>query len=62
MIKPVLEASGIPFVVRDAEQYKEEALSLGLRQAPSLVVYTENGDTEIYAGYARIKAYISERE
>ena len=44
------------------EQYKEEAISLGLRQAPSLVVYTENGDTEIYAGYARIKAYISERE
>ncbi len=60
MIKPLMEASGIPFVLRDVEQYEKEAASLGLCQAPSLVVYTDNGDKAIYAGYARIKAYIRE--
>ena len=61
MIKPVLEKAGIPFTQRDAEQYKKEAMALGLRQVPSLVVSMENGDTVIYAGYAQIKAYIEGR-
>ena len=56
LIKPVLEAAGIDFEVRDVEIYEDEAKKLGLKQAPSLVAYGE--ETVIYAGIGRIKEFI----
>ncbi len=56
LIKPVLEAAGIDFEVRDVEAYEDDAKRLGLKQAPSLVAYGE--ETVIYAGVGRIKEFI----
>ena len=56
LIKPVLEAAGIDFEVRDVEDYEDDAKRLGLKQAPSLVAYGE--ETVIYAGVGRIKEFI----
>ena len=38
-------------------EHKDEAIRLGLKQAPSLVI-TKGGETEIFAGIANIKKYI----
>ena len=56
LIKPILEAAGIDFEVRDVEDYEDDAKRLGLKQAPSLVAYGE--ETVIYAGVGRIKEFI----
>ncbi len=56
LIKPVLEAAGIDFEVRDVEAYEDDAKRLGLKQAPSLVAYGE--ETVIYAGIGPIKEFI----
>lgn len=58
LIKPVLEASRIPFRTMDVSEHEEKAALLGLSRAPSLVVYTEGGEAVIYAGFAQIKDFI----
>ena len=55
-----LEKAGIPFEKRFVSEHQEEAKSLGLKQAPSLVVDT-SGDTEIFVGVANIKAFIDKK-
>lgn len=60
LIKPVLEDAGIEFEVRDAEIFENEARTLGLTQAPSLVAYGDK--TVIYAGIGRIKEFIESKK
>lgn len=60
IIKPVLKAAGIPFEERDVEQHIQETRALGLTQAPSLVL--ETNPPTIYAGVARIKAFLDQME
>ena len=57
-IKPILKKAGIPFEERDVEEYIQEATSLGLTQAPSLVVQSD--PPAVYAGIAKIKDFLEQ--
>ena len=52
-----LEKAGIPYTKLFVSEHKDEAVRLGLKQAPTLVV-TENGESELFSGIANIKKYI----
>ncbi len=52
-----LEKEGIGYEKLFVSEHKDEAVRLGLKQAPTLVV-TKNGESELYAGIANIKKYI----
>ena len=52
-----LEKEGIGYEKLFVSEHKDEAVKLGLKQAPTLVV-TKNGESELYAGIANIKKYI----
>ena len=52
-----LEKEGIGYEKMFVSEHKDEAVRLGLKQAPTLVV-TKNGESELYAGIANIKKYI----
>ena len=55
-VKPLLQKAGVPYEEKDAAQYAEEAKALGLRQAPTLVVWGE--EPTLYVGAAQIKAFL----
>ena len=57
-VKPLLQKAGVPYEEKDAAQYAEEAKALGLRQAPTLVVWGE--EPTLYVGAAQIKAFLRE--
>ena len=58
-VKPLLQKAGVPFEEWDVEQHMTEATSLGLTQAPTLVVW---GDTpQLYTGVAKIKEFLKQR-
>ena len=58
-VKPLLEKSGLLYTERDVDEYIEEAMALGLKQAPTLAV--QSGDkTVLYSGAAQIKALLKE--
>ena len=57
-IKPLLQKAGIPYEEKDAARYAEEAKALGLRQAPTLVVWGE--EPRIYAGAGEIRRFLRE--
>ena len=52
-----LEKEGIGYEKLFVSEHKDEAVRLGLKQAPTLVV-TKNGESELYAGIANIRKYI----
>ena len=52
-----LEKAGIPYTKLFVSEHRDEAVRLGLKQAPTLVV-TENGESELFSGIANIKKYI----
>ena len=52
-----LEKEGIGYEKLFVSEHKDEAVKLGLKQAPTLVV-TKNGESELYAGIANIRKYI----
>ena len=56
--KPLLQKAGIAYEEKDAAQYSEEAKALGLRQAPTLVVWGE--EPRIYAGAGEIRRFLRE--
>ena len=58
-VKPLLQKAGVPYEEWDVEQHMTEATSLGLTQAPTLVVW---GDTpQLYTGVAKIKEFLKQR-
>ena len=57
-IKPLLQKAGIAYEEKDAAKYTEEAKALGLRQAPTLVVWGE--EPRIYAGAGEIRRFLRE--
>ena len=57
-IKPLLQKAGIAYEEKDAAKYAEEAKALGLRQAPTLVVWGE--EPRIYAGAGEIRRFLRE--
>ena len=58
-VKPLLQKAGVPYEEWDVEQHMTEASSLGLTQAPTLVVW---GDTpQLYTGVAKIKEFLKQR-
>ena len=57
-VYPLLQKAGVPYEEKDAAQYAEEAKALGLRQAPTLVVWGE--EPTLYVGAAQIKAFLRE--
>ena len=57
-VKPLLQQAGIAYEEKDAAQYSEEAKALGLRQAPTLVVWGE--EPRIYAGAGEIRRFLRE--
>ena len=57
-VKPLLQKAGIPYEEKDAARYAEEAKALGLRQAPTLVVWGE--EPRIYAGAGEIRRFLRE--
>ncbi len=60
-IKPQLDKAGIAYTLMDVEEHMEQARSLQLHQAPSLVVV--NGDeTQVYAGVSAIRGYMKQLE
>ena len=52
-----LEKAGIPYTKLFVSEHKDEAVRLGLKQAPTLVV-TGDGESELFSGIANIKKYI----
>ncbi len=52
-----LEKEGIPYTKLFVSEHKDEAVRLGLKQAPTLVV-TKNGESELFSGIANVKKYI----
>ena len=52
-----LEKAGIHYTKLFVSEHRDEAVRLGLKQAPTLVV-TENGESELFSGIANIKKYI----
>ena len=58
-VKPLLERSGLCYTERNVDEYPEEAMALGLRQAPTLAV-RRGKKTELYTGVAQIKALLRE--
>ena len=57
-IKPLLQKAGIAYEEKDAAKYAEEAKALGLRQAPTLVVW--GPEPRIYAGAGEIRRFLRE--
>ena len=57
-IKPLLQKAGIAYEEKDAAKYAEEAKALGLRQAPTLVVW--GPEPRIYAGAGEIRQFLRE--
>lgn len=57
-VKPLLQKAGIAYEEKDAAKYSEEAKALGLRQAPTLVVWGEV--PRIYAGAGEIRRFLRE--
>ena len=57
-VKPLLQKAGIAYEEKDAAKYTEEAKALGLRQAPTLVVWGE--EPRIYAGAGEIRRFLRE--
>lgn len=57
-IKPLLQKAGIAYEEKDAAKYSEEAKALGLRQAPTLVVW--GPEPRIYAGAGEIRRFLRE--
>ena len=57
-VKPLLQKAGIAYEEKDAAKYSEEAKALGLRQAPTLVVWGE--EPRIYAGAGEIRRFLRE--
>ena len=52
-----LEKAGIPYTKLFVSEHRDEAVRLGLKQAPTLVV-TGDGESELFSGIANIKKYI----
>ena len=52
-----LEKAGIHYTKLFVSEHKDEAVRLGLKQAPTLVV-TGDGESELFSGIANIKKYI----
>ncbi len=52
-----LENKGIAYTKLFVSEHKDEAVRLGLKQAPTLVV-TKDGESELFSGIANIKKYI----
>ena len=57
-VKPLLQKAGIAYEEKDAAKYSEEAKALGLRQAPTLVVW--GPEPRIYAGAGEIRRFLRE--
>ena len=57
-VKPLLQKAGIAYEEKDAAKFAEEAKALGLRQAPTLVVWGE--EPRIYAGAGEIRRFLRE--
>ena len=57
-VKPLLQKAGIAYEEKDAAKYSEEAKALGLRQAPTLVVWGEV--PRIYDGAGEIRRFLRE--
>ena len=58
-VYPLLQKAGVPYEEWDVEQHMTEATSLGLTQAPTLVVW---GDTpQLYTGVSKIKEFLKQR-
>ena len=57
-VKPLLQKAGIDYEEKDAAKYSEEAKALGLRQAPTLVVW--GPEPRIYAGAGEIRRFLRE--
>ncbi len=57
-IKPLLQKAGIAYEEKDAAKFSEEAKALGLRQAPTLVVW--GPEPRIYAGAGEIRRFLRE--
>ena len=57
-VKPLLQQAGIAYEEKDAAKYSEEAKALGLRQAPTLVVW--GPEPRIYAGAGEIRRFLRE--
>ena len=57
-VKPLLQKAGIAYEEKDAAKFSEEAKALGLRQAPTLVVWGE--EPRIYAGAGEIRRFLRE--
>ena len=55
-MKPLLQAAGIPYEEKDAEQHPSEVAALGLTLAPTLVVWDEQ--PTLYAGVERIREFL----
>ena len=56
-----LDKAGLPYQKRFVSDHRDEALALGLKQAPSLVV-EENGAQTVIAGIAAIKQYMDSKK
>ena len=56
IVKPLLQAAGIPYEEKDAEQHPSEVAALGLTLAPTLVVWDEQ--PTLYAGVERIREFL----
>lgn len=59
-IKPLLQKAGVSYQEKDAAAYVEEARSLGIRQAPTLVLHAQ--PPVILSGVTQIKTWLKERE
>ena len=57
-VKPLLQKAGIAYEEKDAAEYAIDAKALGLRQAPTLVVWGEV--PRIYAGAGEIRRFLRE--
>ena len=58
MVKKALAEAGIIFSTMDASEHRNLVEKYGIRQAPTLVVVTENG-VEKFSGLVSIKEYIN---
>ena len=54
----LLEKAGISFEKLLAEENADLATELGIKQAPTLVVTTDDGNAEKYVGVSNIRRYI----
>lgn len=58
MAKMMLDKAGVVYKNIDAEENKDLAMSLNIKQAPTLLVLNENGTYDEYNNPSAIKAYI----